>query len=80
MLPEHVLCAVMFCNSCSMNFRANFLYFVGFIIGKMLQERHKLSFVQLCNMFLQRNRAVVELVSDNSRTGIIVIYVVDNII
>ena len=33
-----------------------------------------------CNMFLQRNRAVVELVSDNSRTGIIVIYVVDNII
>ena len=80
MLPEHVLCAVMLCNSCSMNLRANFLYFVGFIIGKMLQERHKLSFVQLCNMFLQRKRAVVELVSDNSRTGIIVIYVVDNII
>ena len=56
MLPEHVLCAVMLCNSCNMNFRANFLYFVGFIIGKMLQERHKLSFLRLCNMFLQSNQ------------------------
>ena len=54
MLPEHVLCAVILCNSCSINFRANFLSFMGLIIGKMLQERRrKLSFVRLCNMFLQ---------------------------
>ena len=57
MLPEHVQCAVILCNSCNMNFRENFLYFVGFIIGKMLQERgHKLSFVRLYNMFLQSNQ------------------------
>ena len=50
---------------------------MGLIIGKMLQERRrKLSFVQ----HVSAVKTVVELVSDNSRTGIIVIYFIDNII